>query len=263
MKLLDRSTFASALGIVALGIAFGVVSNLGAGPSRRLEWTRDYPEETPRKKHCPDTLPDSPDAPPVAPVETAPEPAAPVGETLPDRQPPAPDAIPTPATPAAVSAPQASAPVVPPPAPATAPAAAPPTATAPAAELHAVTIPPVPASEPFVELTPQQVDLLYDRHSLFIDARMTSQFEEGHVAGALSIPIWEAGVPDKIAAAVFEVEGDKSRPIVIYCNGGECEDSHNLARMFFDDGYSALYVYKDGYPDWLTRARPIHAGATR
>jgi len=265
MKLLDRSTLVGAVGIVALGIAFGVISNLSAGNARRLEWSRDYPDPTPGKKHCPDVLPE----PGTEPVETPIEETAPVGETAPVAPIPGPGLMTGAVGPSGSTAPAvtSTAPAGTSGTPATTGPSAPapmPTAPAPTAPpASAVSIPPVPPGEPFLELSPQQVDYLFDQHALFIDARVTSQYVDGHVAGALPIAIWEAGVPEKIAATVFEVEGDKNRPVVVYCNGGDCEDSHNLARMFTEDGYTSMYVYKHGYPDWLDRGRPIRKGDAR
>ena len=90
---------------------------------------------------------------------------------------------------------------------------------------------------------------------------MTSQYEEGHVAGAIAIPVWEAGVDGKVSQAAFEVEGDMSRPIVIYCNGGDCEDSHMVGDKLAQAGHVAVYVYKDGWPDWTKNAWPTATGA--
>ena len=143
---------------------------------------------------------------------------------------------------------------------ASAPAAA---SVAPPTPRAAVEIPPLPPGKFWLELTPEQVDALFERGALFVDARMTSQYADGHVAGAVTIPIWEAGADSKVAQLPFDVEGDMSKPIVVYCGGGDCEDSHNLGTMITQAGHLAVYVYKDGYPDWLKRGRPIRKGAQR
>jgi rhodanese-related sulfurtransferase len=119
-------------------------------------------------------------------------------------------------------------------------------------------IPAIPAGQAWVELSPPQVKALFDRGALFIDARRTSAFEEGHVLEAASIPIWESGVDEKIAQVIFHarVQGDSAAPIVVYCNGGDCEDSHMVGEKLAQAGHAAVYVYEDGWPDWTANAWP-------
>ena len=52
-------------------------------------------------------------------------------------------------------------------------------------------------------------------------------YRAGHIAGARSISIWEADADDKVKA-LFAEGRDQSAPIVVYCSGGDCEDSHML-----------------------------------
>ena len=60
----------------------------------------------------------------------------------------------------------------------------------------------------------------------------------------------------------FFAEGrDQSQPVVVYCSGGDCEDSHTLAQKLYFVGFDNVLVYKDGFPDWQKRNLPIHTGA--
>jgi rhodanese-related sulfurtransferase len=124
-------------------------------------------------------------------------------------------------------------------------------------------VPSVPAGQAYLELAPEQVKALHDQGALFVDARLTSLYQEGHVKGALSIPVWEAGVDEKVAQLPFETQGDTSKAVVAYCGGGDCEDSHTLAAKVFGSGYTRVYVYKDGYPDWHRHGWPESSGAAR
>lgn len=113
-----------------------------------------------------------------------------------------------------------------------------------------------------VEITPEDADILHGRKVLFLDARRSKVFEEGHVAGARSFPVWESDIDARVKA--FFAEGqDSNQPIVIYCSGGHCEDSHMLAQKLYMVGFDNLYVYKDGFPDWEKRGRPVEKGASR
>lgn len=117
---------------------------------------------------------------------------------------------------------------------------------------------PHPAA-PWKEITSQQARELFDKETLFIDARRTAVYQQGHIARARSIPVWESDVEDRIKA--FYAEGHEANaPIVSYCSGGECEDSHELAQKLWGAGFDAVFVYRDGYPDWEKRGWPVEKG---
>ncbi len=131
------------------------------------------------------------------------------------------------------------------------------TATGPAPST-ANEFPPHP-DRPFVEITPEQAKALYDRGALFVDARRTSVYREGHVRGARSIAVWESDADDRVKALLDEGRDTKA-PIVAYCSGGDCEDSHELARKLWGVTFDDVYVYRDGFPDWQKRGWPVSAG---
>jgi rhodanese-related sulfurtransferase len=274
MAMLDKETVKGVAILLGIGLLAGFVGNLVAGPSRRMEWGHEYPVRG--KPNCPETLPpagtsasptsapdasaadaSAPDA--IAPDVSAPDASAPdasasgtsapagVGATAPSE---VPSAAPAPTTPASTTPATAT----------SAPAASAPATAAPATSASAAAIPPVSPDQPWIEVTPAQVDALFAKGALFLDARLTSQYQEGHVQGARSMPVWEAGLDEKVDQLPFLAEGSFEKPIVAYCNGGECEDSHNLASKAHDKGFTAVYVYKDGFPDWLKRGRPVSTG---
>ena len=122
------------------------------------------------------------------------------------------------------------------------------------------TFPPHPDT-PTVEISGDDVAALHARDALFLDARRTSLFRDGHIAGARPFSVWEADVDDKVKA-LFAEGRDQSAPIVIYCSGGDCEDSHMLGQKLYMAGFDNVLVYKDGYPDWLKRGLPVGKGDT-
>jgi rhodanese-related sulfurtransferase len=93
----------------------------------------------------------------------------------------------------------------------------------------------------------------------FLDARRTSVYAQGHIAGARPFSVWEADIDDKVKA--FFQEGlDQSAPVVVYCSGGDCEDSHMLSEKLYKVGFDNVLVYKDGFPDWQKRGLPVSTG---
>ncbi len=136
------------------------------------------------------------------------------------------------------------------------PTAASSTAAAPA---QAKSFAPHP-NAPFEEIGGEDAAVLQARGDApFLDARRTAVYRQGHIAGARPFSVWESDVDDKVKA--FFAEGhEPSAPIVVYCSGGECEDSHTLAQKLYLVGFDAVFVYKDGFPDWQRRGLPVHIG---
>jgi rhodanese-related sulfurtransferase len=117
-------------------------------------------------------------------------------------------------------------------------------------------------SQPYVEISGADAALLHANGVLFLDARRTSVYEAGHIAGARSFSVWESDIDDKVNALYGERSDprDQDRPIVIYCSGGACEDSHMLSQKLWGIQFNNLYVYKDGFPDWQERNGAVRTG---
>jgi rhodanese-related sulfurtransferase len=114
--------------------------------------------------------------------------------------------------------------------------------------------------KPWVEIAGADVEALYRRGDVpFLDARRTSVYRDGHVAGARPFSVWEADIDDKVKG-FFEEGHDPSGVIVVYCSGGDCEDSHTLGQKLYMAGFDNVVVYKDGFPDWEKRGLPINKG---
>lgn len=118
---------------------------------------------------------------------------------------------------------------------------------------------PAHPDKPYVEISSDDAKILYDRGALFFDARRTSVFNKEHIARAENISVWEADLNEKVKQ-IFERNLDTETPIVVYCDGGACEDSHMLAQRLWGIGLNAVFVYKDGYPDWKEKGRPVVKG---
>ncbi len=111
---------------------------------------------------------------------------------------------------------------------------------------------PAHPDKPYVEISGDDAAWLIARGVLVVDARRTKVYEEGHVAGARNISPWEGDADAKITALVNEAR-DGALPVVVYCSGGDCEDSHMLAQRLYGGGFNNLLVYRDGWPDWVKR----------
>ena len=95
---------------------------------------------------------------------------------------------------------------------------------------------------------------LYDSGGyIFVDARSPEDYEEGHIKGAVSLPVGQ--FEEKIAAFMEHYPPEAS--IVTYCSGRTCEDSHHLAEFLLEFGYDKVNVFIDGFPGWEAEGHPI------
>jgi rhodanese-related sulfurtransferase len=233
-----RRFLAEAGTLVGLAVACALVSNAFAGKERQLAIPGSYPN--------PMKVSPRADASPLPPFEAKPSPDAP--------------AVSDPGAPAATPVPAVARTVPPAGAGAGAPAPRPAASKAvPIADLLAR----FPAhGQPFVEITGDAAAWLHARGALFLDARRSKDFSQGHVDGARSFPVWEAAlVKERVEGLVAEGR-DTGLPVVLYCSGGECEDSHMLAQTLFGAGFENLLVYRDGFPDWVRRGGAVRSGGT-
>jgi rhodanese-related sulfurtransferase len=88
---------------------------------------------------------------------------------------------------------------------------------------------------------------------LFVDARSQDNYEDGHISGAVSLPV---GQFDEQVESFLDRHPPDTR-IVTYCSGRTCEDSHNLARLLVDVGFTHVSVFIDGFPGWEAQGFPI------
>lgn len=202
--------------LLGLALAFALISNAVAGPTRRLSWCAP-PIPAPRP---PAPNPSLPPPAPQAPAATTPEPT--------------PTAAPRPSAPPASSAARTS---------------------APALQDRF----PAPADGAPLEIEDAEAQALHQAGALFLDARRTSIYEEGHIAGARLFSYWEDGLDAKLQV-LADATFDFKDPVVIYCSGGDCRDSHLLADRMWPLGYRNLRIFKGGWPAWKTLGGPTATG---
>lgn len=91
---------------------------------------------------------------------------------------------------------------------------------------------------------------------LFVDARPESQYQEGHISGALNIP-WQ-DVDRYFMEAAEQLEEGKI--IVTYCDGESCDLSHELALFLKDMGFTDVRVLVNGWTVWKQAGLPTEGG---
>jgi rhodanese-related sulfurtransferase len=115
----------------------------------------------------------------------------------------------------------------------------------------------IPESEFPIDVGLAKAKELYDRGGLLVlDSREHEDFAAGHVKGA-------------VAAHADEMMGDLEwldktakdpRPILVYCDGGDCELSLNLSFELTQSGHRKVMVFTDGFPAWKDAGYPVEIG---
>ena len=145
-----------------------------------------------------------------------------------------------------------------------APAAAKPAAAAPATVAVPspvkVDLPFVPDLDQAIEVKLANVKKFFDAGAaLFVDAREVPEYVEGHIAGAVNVPFDDAVAKP----ALIEPFKKAGKPLILYCSGGDCELSKDLARNMLAQGIRKVLVFTDGFPAWKAAGYPVETGAPK
>lgn len=97
---------------------------------------------------------------------------------------------------------------------------------------------------------------IFDRKvAAFIDARRSDQFAKGHIPGSINIYATEFAENIPKVASI-----PKDKLIVVYCDGGLCELSHELANELITFGFKKVVVYTGGWEEWSKTNYPKTTG---
>lgn len=117
-----------------------------------------------------------------------------------------------------------------------------------------------PIDERFItgpDITIPQAFRLFSANTAFVDARRRDEFEAGHVQNAFWMPA-DALTGGKRSEAMDFLVPDQ--PVVIYCGGGECDASKNVAALLQQGGFTQCLIMTDGYPGWVAAGHPTATG---
>jgi rhodanese-related sulfurtransferase len=101
-----------------------------------------------------------------------------------------------------------------------------------------------------------------------IDTRSQKEFDSEHVRGAVLAPYLEKSLKE----VDFDAKKDdfsaftamklaKDKPVVFFCNGPECWKSYKASRAAQAAGYTQVYWFRGGMPEWRDKRMPVEGGA--
>src|SRR3990172_3086002 len=102
------------------------------------------------------------------------------------------------------------------------------------------------AGEP--EVSRDQLQALVDQGKIMlIDVRPRLEFDNGHLPGAVSVPVDE--LPGRLDSL------PKRRRIVAYCRGTYCLFADEAVALLRSEGFDAVRL-DGGWPEWVAEGRP-------
>lgn len=104
--------------------------------------------------------------------------------------------------------------------------------------------------------TDELQEILKDQSAVLLDTRPYREWSVSHIPGALNVAP-KPGVPialytSDVAEIGRLVDGDKSQPLVLYCNGPFCGKSKRVANELVEAEYTNVSRYQLGAPGWRT-----------
>jgi rhodanese-related sulfurtransferase len=109
-----------------------------------------------------------------------------------------------------------------------------------------------------VELARQNVTI--------VDTRSQKEYDNEHVRGAILVSYVEKSLKE----ADFDATKDnfdalktlpKDKPVLFLCNGPECWKSYKASRAAVAAGYSKIYWFRGGMPEWREKRLPVEGTA--
>ena len=101
--------------------------------------------------------------------------------------------------------------------------------------------------------TEQMRGIVRDGSVIILDTRSRAEYVAGHIPSARTIDAPQAG---QVAAVQKLVGGDKSKALVLYCNGPYCQASRRLADQLVEAGFRNVRRYQLGIPVWRALGGP-------
>lgn len=112
------------------------------------------------------------------------------------------------------------------------------------------------------------LEFLQSGDAVLVDGRIRSEYEQGTIPGAISVPYTEAA--DRLGEFGCEVDFDgwiceaDVPAVVLFCNGPWCGQSPTAARRMIEAGFPAekIFYYRGGMQSWNMLGLTVIPGAS-
>ena len=114
-------------------------------------------------------------------------------------------------------------------------------------------------------VTAREVQELIAGGALMADVRSPKEWTDGHIPRAINIPYGEKSLKD----IAFDAKADSfpgldkvdpKRAVIFACNGAECWKSYKAAKAAVAKGFTNVYWFRGGLPEWKAEGLPVDKG---
>ncbi|MGD8970034.1 MAG: rhodanese-like domain-containing protein [Desulfobacterales bacterium] len=102
----------------------------------------------------------------------------------------------------------------------------------------------------------EAVRLFEEGVALFVDARSETDYQAGHIEGAVNIP--DLDFENHIGSFLEKTAAETV--LITYCEGESCALSKSLAEKLSLAGFENIFHLKNGWGQWKERGLPIAIG---
>ncbi len=110
----------------------------------------------------------------------------------------------------------------------------------------------IPAGWGAVSAENLNVEMIENPPDLLIDVRTPAEWEQGYIAGAVSMPL------ESFMSFAGDLPGDLESSIVVYCAGGH--RGNMAATMLRTMGFTNVHNMSGGFTAWATAGLPVEGG---
>lgn len=106
------------------------------------------------------------------------------------------------------------------------------------------------------KLTANEVDTLLTKNvnsTLVIDARLVSDYNRGHIPGAINVPITSTNKDLRDLTSQIP----HRRKIVIYCQSSACDFDEKIAKRLYEMNFSNINIFRGGWVEWKSDPRRV------
>ncbi len=87
--------------------------------------------------------------------------------------------------------------------------------------------------------------------AVFVDTRSSASFRQGHIPGAINVPI------NRVVQYLDRLPTDKETRLITYCGSIACPNAFQLMNVLLGKGYVNVRFFPRGLRDWHAMGYPI------
>lgn len=103
-----------------------------------------------------------------------------------------------------------------------------------------------------VTVSTKRAKTLMNQGVTFIDVRRTADYQSSHIQWSIHLDL-KLDLTEEALLSVVK----KHQPVVFYCNGDMCQRSALASAKAVVWGWSKVYYYRGGFPDWKKAGLPL------